>query len=135
MASMQYTFGGRGAFSEDSPGPAALAFAPWDSDSLRWRLGAGIGRTIGFRRFAVCPAILAGWAHECLSDERTEVRFSGGDSPFSMPSDVFLQNAGFLRAAVSVGGPGRLETAFAYNGQWGEQTAAHWGSLSVATRF
>lgn len=135
VASMQYTFGGRGAFSEDSSGPAAMAFAPWDSDSLRWRLGAGIGRTIGFRRFTVCPAILAGWAHECLSDERTEARFSSGDSLFRMPSDVFLQNAGFLRAAVSVCGPGRLETAFAYNGQWGEQTAAHWGSLSVATRF
>ncbi len=135
LGSLQYTFGGREALAETTTGPAAFTFSPWNSDSLRSRLGACIGRTINASQLVVCPAITAGWAHEFLSDERTGVRFSDGGSEFYLPSDAFLQNAGFLRTALSVCGPRRMETALAYEGQWGPKTTAHGGTLSLTARY
>ena len=46
LGSLQYTFGGREALAETTTGPTAFTFSPWNSDSLRSRLGACIGRTI-----------------------------------------------------------------------------------------
>lgn len=135
VGSLQYTFSRREAFAESLSGPTALTFTPWDSDSFRGRLGARVDRRISYRRFAFRPAILAGWAHEFLGDERAGVRFSSGVTDFHPPADPFLENAGFVRAAVSICSPDPLEITLAYDGQWGEQTAAHWGSISVTTRF
>ncbi len=135
LGSLQYTFGRREALAETLTGPAALALDACDSDSLRSRVGASIGRTIGSPQLAICPTVLAGWAHEFLSDQPSGARFRGGTSGFVPPTSTFLEDAAFLRGGLSVCRSDRLETALAYDGQWGAHTVAHAASLSVTGRF
>ncbi|MHB8899997.1 MAG: autotransporter outer membrane beta-barrel domain-containing protein [Thermoguttaceae bacterium] len=135
LASLQYTFGRRQEVAESLPGPTAMTLSPWQSDSLHMRLGAGLGRTFGQQHARLRTEILAGWAHEFLADQSPTGRFTGGGSPFYLPGDVFLKDAGFVRGALTVCAPGPWDISAAYDGLWGTETVAHGASLSVGRRF